>query len=174
MRAGVLVIVRTRSHRGAHRALGPLHRQLAHVDVAHLYHDGVVHYAVHHRLRVRAASHPAVPVLVRVLGAVDRRRAVVPELGELEEEVHLVGGGLVYQPLVHDQDLEARELPQHLLLRDAGGHALLPVGQHVGHPYVERLDPVLAGLLRQGACQVALARAGEALEYHVRGVGDEL
>lgn len=72
---------------------------LPHVDVPHLDPNGVVDDPVHDRLGMCPSSHAAVPLVNRVLGAVDGRRVVVAPLGELEEEVHLVGRRLVDEGL---------------------------------------------------------------------------
>ena len=61
------------------------------------------------------------PLVNRVLGAVDGRRVVVAPLGELEEEVHLVGRRLVDEVLVYDEHLVPDVLVENLLLRPAPG-----------------------------------------------------
>ena len=97
-----------------------------------------MHDPVDDRLGVGAPAHPPVPVDGRVLGAEDGRRAVVPQLRQLQQEVHLVGCRRVDEELVEYQDLVARVLAQDPLLAPSGGELLGAVLEHVGHPDVHQ------------------------------------
>ena len=106
---------------------------------------------------MRAGTHAAMPVLVGILRAVDGRGVVVAKLCQLQQEVHLLGRGLVDEPFVQNQNLAGGKLAKDLLLGPARPHPLLSVCEHVWHPDVHGPYPVLARLLSQGAGEVALA-----------------
>lgn len=81
----------------------------------------------------------------RTLRAEDGRAAVIAPLGELEQEVHLLGGRHVDEVFVEDELLEGRKLVRHLLYGPSRGELLGAIGQHVGHADVEDAEPALAG-----------------------------
>ena len=93
---------------------GALAHALAHVDLAHLHPDGVVHDAVNDRLGRGVASEPRVPVLALELGAEHGRALLVAALHHLQEERAHAVVELLEQPLVQDEQLEARELLHEL------------------------------------------------------------
>ncbi len=119
-------------------------------------------YPVHDGVCVGSPAEPAMPILHPVLGAPYRRRFVVATVDELQEEPHLVGVERIHEPLVHDENLVARVLLQHLRFGDAGGQVLLARHQQVGHAHVEGAQAVLAGLPPDRAGEEGLAGSGVA------------
>lgn len=144
------------------RSLASRRHQLPHIHLSGLQGHGVVDYPVHDGVCVGSPAEPAMPILHPVLGAPYRRRFVVATVDELQEEPHLVGVERIHEPLVHDENLVARVLLQHLRFGDAGGQVLLARHQQVGHAHVEGAQAVLAGLPPDRAGEEGLAGSGVA------------
>lgn len=129
---------------------------------------------VDHRIRLDAAAEAAVPLRRRVLRAEHRGVRHVPALYQLEQEAdgHVVD--VLGQPLVNDQQLVAGVLPQDLRVRALGGRQLVALHEKVGQPDVAGAAAHVAGPFGDAAGEVALARAGAALDHDVARFRHEL
>lgn len=108
-----------------------------------------------------------VPLGRRVLRAQNGRLRRIPSLDQLEQEgdvdvVHVLG-----EPLVQDQDLVARVLPQDLGVRPLRGGELVALHQEIRKADVAGAPAHPAGLLGKAAGEVALARSGAPLDDDV-------
>lgn len=133
--------------------------QLADVDIAQIYPHSAVDQAIDHRVGLHAASEAAVPLGRGVLRAQNGRLRRIPSLDQLEQEgdvdvVHVLG-----EPLVQDQDLVARVLPQDLGVRPLRGGELVALHQEIRKADVAGAPAHPAGLLGKAAGEVALALA---------------
>ena len=114
--------------------------------------------ARHERLRDGGAPHDLDPALVLVLRAQDRRAGEQARIDELEQLAHVVGGHLVEQEVVDDEQLgllEPVEEPVVAAVERSAGHEQLV--DEVAHLVVLDLVAGAAGGDAEGAGQPGLA-----------------